>query len=166
MTIIHEFDSLWPTQHCKDSRFWLVENKLADFEVEAQRKNFLHWISAISNGENLQKGTTNNIHHKICQISWKQSKSDVPVPLATMYLFYPHFQNSDCVLTMSSWGISVMKCQYLLLRKSLMFQVSVILLSDCLDLTAFLGTTDSEVHIVHISCVIIAYMLESLSSLT
>ena len=31
---------------------------------------------------------------------------------------------------------------------------------------AFLGTTDSEVHIVHISRVIIAYTLESLSSLT
>ena len=38
--------------------------------------------------------------------------------------------------------------------------------SERLDLTAFLGTADSEVHIVHICCVIIAYTLESLSSLT
>ena len=38
--------------------------------------------------------------------------------------------------------------------------------SEWLDLTAFLGTADSEVHIVHISCVITAYTLESLSSLT
>ena len=35
-----------------------------------------------------------------------------------------------------------------------------------LNLTAFLGTVDSEVYIVHISHVIIAYILESLSSLT
>ena len=33
-------------------------------------------------------------------------------------------------------------------------------------LMAFLGTADSKVHIVHISLVIIAYTLESLSSLT
>ena len=33
-------------------------------------------------------------------------------------------------------------------------------------LTAFLGTADSEVHIVHINRVIVAYRLESLSSLT
>ena len=37
--------------------------------------------------------------------------------------------------------------------------------SELLNLTAFLGTADSEVHIVHISHVIIAYTLESLSSL-
>ena len=35
--------------------------------------------------------------------------------------------------------------------------------SERLNLTAFLGTADSEVHI---SCVIVAYTLESLSSLT
>ena len=35
--------------------------------------------------------------------------------------------------------------------------------SEWLDLTAFLGTADSEVHM---SSVIIAYILESLSSLT
>ena len=35
-----------------------------------------------------------------------------------------------------------------------------------LNLMAFLGTADSEVHIVHISHVIIAYILESLSTLT
>ena len=35
-----------------------------------------------------------------------------------------------------------------------------------LNLAAFLGTAESEVHIVHISCVIAAYTLESLSSLT
>ena len=38
--------------------------------------------------------------------------------------------------------------------------------SEWLNLTAFLGTAYSEVHIVHISRVIIAYTLESLSSLT
>ena len=38
--------------------------------------------------------------------------------------------------------------------------------SEWLNLTAFLGTTDSQVHIVHISHVIIVYKLESLSSLT
>ena len=38
--------------------------------------------------------------------------------------------------------------------------------SEWLNLAAFLGTTDSEVHIVHISRVIVAYTLESLSSLT
>ena len=38
--------------------------------------------------------------------------------------------------------------------------------SEWLNLRAFLGTADSEVHIVHISHVIIAYTLESLSSLT
>ena len=38
--------------------------------------------------------------------------------------------------------------------------------SEGLSLTAFLGTVDSEVHIVHISRVIVAYTLESLSSLT
>ena len=37
--------------------------------------------------------------------------------------------------------------------------------SESINLTSFLGTADSEVHIVHISCVIIAYILESLSSL-
>ena len=37
--------------------------------------------------------------------------------------------------------------------------------SEWLDLTAFLGTADSEVHIVNISRVTIAYTLESLSSL-
>ena len=36
--------------------------------------------------------------------------------------------------------------------------------SEWLNLTAFLGTADSEVHIVHISRVITAYTLESLSS--
>ena len=39
-------------------------------------------------------------------------------------------------------------------------------MSEWLNLTAFLGTADSEVHIVHISHVIIAYTLESLSFLT
>ena len=39
-------------------------------------------------------------------------------------------------------------------------------LSEWLNLTTFLGTANSEVHIVHISCVIIAYTLESLSSLS
>ena len=34
--------------------------------------------------------------------------------------------------------------------------------SEWLNLTAFLGTADSEVHIVHISHVITAYMLKSL----
>ena len=38
--------------------------------------------------------------------------------------------------------------------------------SEWLNLTAFWGKADSEVHIVHISCVIVAYILESLSSLT
>ena len=38
--------------------------------------------------------------------------------------------------------------------------------SEWLNLAAFLGTADSEVHIVHISHVITAYTLESLSSLT
>ena len=38
--------------------------------------------------------------------------------------------------------------------------------SEWSNLTAFLGTADSEVHIVHISRVITAYTLESLSSLT
>ena len=38
--------------------------------------------------------------------------------------------------------------------------------SEWLNLAAFLGTADSEVHIVHISRVTIAYTLESLSSLT
>ena len=38
--------------------------------------------------------------------------------------------------------------------------------SEWLNLAAFLGTVDSEVHIVHISRVITAYTLESLSSLT
>ena len=37
---------------------------------------------------------------------------------------------------------------------------------EWLNLMAFLGTADSKVHIVHISHVIIAYTLESLSSLT
>ena len=38
--------------------------------------------------------------------------------------------------------------------------------SEWLNLISFRGTADSEVHIVHISRVIIAYTLESLSSLT
>ena len=38
--------------------------------------------------------------------------------------------------------------------------------SEWLNLTAFLGTVDIKVNIVHISHVIIAYTLESLSSLT
>ena len=38
--------------------------------------------------------------------------------------------------------------------------------SDWLNVTAFLGTADHEVHIVHVSRVITAYTLESLSSLT
>ena len=42
----------------------------------------------------------------------------------------------------------------------------LIRVSEWLNLMAFLGTVDSEVHIVHISHVIIAYTLESLSSLT
>ena len=37
---------------------------------------------------------------------------------------------------------------------------------EWLNLMAFLGTVDTEVNIVHISCVIVAYTLESLSSLT
>ena len=40
------------------------------------------------------------------------------------------------------------------------------LTSEWLNLMAFLGTADSKVHIVHINGVIIAYTLESLSSLT
>ena len=38
--------------------------------------------------------------------------------------------------------------------------------SELSNWTAFLGTADSEVHIVHISRVITAYRLESLFSLT
>ena len=38
--------------------------------------------------------------------------------------------------------------------------------SEWLNLTTFLWTADGEVHIVHISCLIKAYTLESLSSLT
>ena len=39
-------------------------------------------------------------------------------------------------------------------------------MSEWLNLTGFPGTADSEVHIAHISRVIVAYTLESLSSLT
>ena len=38
--------------------------------------------------------------------------------------------------------------------------------SEWLSLTAFLGTVDIGVHIVHLSGVIVAYTLESLFSLT
>ena len=38
--------------------------------------------------------------------------------------------------------------------------------SEWFNLRAFLGTEDSEVHIVHVSRIITAYTLESLSSLT
>ena len=38
--------------------------------------------------------------------------------------------------------------------------------NEWFSLTTFLRTVDIEVHIVYISCVIIAYTLESLSSLT
>ena len=38
--------------------------------------------------------------------------------------------------------------------------------SEWLSLTAFMGTADIWVHIVHTSCIIIAYTLESLFSLT
>ena len=38
--------------------------------------------------------------------------------------------------------------------------------SEWLNLMAFLRTVDSEVHIVHISCEITAYTLESLPSLS
>ena len=38
--------------------------------------------------------------------------------------------------------------------------------SEWLRLTAFWGTDDIEVHVLHTSCVIIAYTPESLSSLT
>ena len=41
------FYSSWPTRHRKDTRFWLAENKLSDFEVKTQTKSFLHCISAI-----------------------------------------------------------------------------------------------------------------------
>ena len=42
------FYSSWPTRHCNlDTWFWLVENKLSDFEVKTLTKNFLHCVSAI-----------------------------------------------------------------------------------------------------------------------
>ena len=50
--------------------------------------------------------------------------------------------------------------------KLLYFYSNFAEVSEWIDLTAFLGTADSEVHIVHINRVIIAYTLESLSSLT
>ena len=50
----------------------------------------------------------------------KKSQTYVSIPLAVMYLFVhnePDFQNSDGVFTMSSSEISVVKLQYLILRK-------------------------------------------------
>ena len=41
------------------------------------------------------------------------------------------FQNGDCVLTMSSWGIRVMRRKYLLLRRPSIFQASVSLPRTC-----------------------------------
>ena len=34
------FYSLWPTRHCKDTRFWLSENKLSDLKWRIQQKKF------------------------------------------------------------------------------------------------------------------------------
>ena len=48
----------------------------------------------------------------------------------------------------------------------LQHQSTLVWVGEWLSLTAFLGKVDSEVHIVHICCVITAYKLESLSSLT
>ena len=62
--------------------------------------------------DNFQNYAVNNVHNKIPQISWKQSQSDAPIPLAAMCLFDPHwsdFQNGDCFHTMSSWAIKLMK---------------------------------------------------------
>ena len=65
----------------------------------------------------------------------------------------------DCINSIAtaflSWANDVM-----LVRKSPSEWVS-----EWLNLAAFLGTADSEVHVVHKSRVIIAYTLESLSSL-
>ena len=61
--------------------------------------------------------------------------------------------------------------QYDKWRSRCIFQADILILwlpgmSQWLNLTAFLGTADSAVHIVHISRVITAYTLDSLSSLT
>ena len=63
-----------------------------------------------------------NIRHKIPPISWKHSQSNAPVPLAAMCRTEPGFQNGDCVLTMSSWGIRVARPRYLLLRRPSIFK--------------------------------------------
>ena len=56
-------------------------------------------------------------------ISWKRSQSVAPVTLAAMCCTELGFQNGNCVLTMSSWEIMVMKLKYLLLRRQSMFEI-------------------------------------------
>ena len=65
------------------------------------------------------------------QLSWKQSQPNVPVPFGAMCRTELDFQNGDCVLTMSSWGIRVKRLKYLILRRLSMFYVIVILPRIC-----------------------------------
>ena len=69
--------------------------------------------------------------------------------------------------TINSYWIPFIQSQnYIVLRTGGIITNPWIYHSEWLNLTACLGTVDSEVHIVHISRVIIAYTLDSLSSLT
>ena len=127
------FYSPWPTRHRKDTRFWLAENKLSDLKSRLKQKKSLlrfgHFF--ISKSKILQKSAANVVCHTIPPISWQHSQLDAHVPLAAMCRTQPGFQNGDCVLTMSSWGIRVMELKYLILRRPLMFQLSVILTRTC-----------------------------------
>ena len=67
----------------------------------------------------------------------------------------------NTLLTHSFWCLFLNFCSIHMTERISWKEVS-----EWLNLTAFLGTADIEVNIVHISRVIIAYTLESLSSLT
>ena len=81
----------------------------------------------------------------------------------------------DCTADALAWsGVRPWACSVFLLKRCLqMLQHTQVpgheherWVSEWLNLTAFLGTVDSEVHLVHMSRVITAYTLQSLSSLT
>ena len=116
----------------------------------------------------------------LCWHLWDGALSREP-RVGVLRLYY-HFFISEFLFFVTDWslrfneslsyltGVTTAKLWWHLSNMNVMFNQQIVCawfwMSEWLHLTAFLGTADGEVHIVHISRVIIAYILESLSSLT
>ena len=148
----------------------LIKNKM--FKIKCLINNEMFKIKCLINNEMFKINGSCRTH--IFIVSTVPADDLAPLSART---------SADTVMTMTSFGISRVSCQKGPTHHAYAWQIGPFWqdtldmhrttvwrvwdwLSEWINLTAFLRTADSKVHIVHISCIITAFTSESLSSLT